>query len=433
MPKNKLTFDLHLFFLEILHLVLYWIAVRMPVDKNFWIFGAWFGETYSGNSKYLFEYVVKNECNIKAVWLTRSRKLTVELRRKGFNVYYFYSPIGIWYALRAGVAVFCVGYTSDLPSFCIYRSKKLIQLWHGIGPKKVGVLNKHPLPTTRELFPSFKHKNIEVIILNLWKLLFKARFTNVDVLPYKMEQYDLYTSILSLSPITKKKMIDVFNVQRDKSDKVVVTGFPRNDALFRKVSNPNRISRIIDNIHGKGEKVGFYLPTHRQEGRKTMLKEISNGLRLNKNKLVSKKIHLLVKLHHFHNTERTKVKIENVTFVTTDDIEGDIYPLLSMSDFLITDYSSVYIDYLLVDKPIIFFIYDIREYMCNEREFYFSFKDITPGPKVLSWSSLLSEVHNQLEKDGYKIARRDTRKLFHTYNDASSSRRVVDQIYTLLK
>ena len=61
----------------------YFFSFIIPIDKNLWVFGAWFGEKYADNSKYLFEYVNENHTEIRAVWLTQNHatlKLVLETK-----------------------------------------------------------------------------------------------------------------------------------------------------------------------------------------------------------------------------------------------------------------------------------------------------------------------------------------------------------------
>src|SRR3990167_9391251 len=199
--------DIHLFFMEVFHLLLYWVAVRMPLDNNIWIFGAWFGESYNDNSKYLFEYVKNNYPDITSVWLSRNRNVVRDLQKRGFKAYYFYNPLGLWYALRAGVAIFSVGYSGDLPGFCIYSSKKLIQLWHGIGTKKIGVMNTKQKDTNKKVFPYIQNSYLVKIVLRLSKILFGSTVAQINHLTYKLELYQNYTYFPTLSPSIKKMAV----------------------------------------------------------------------------------------------------------------------------------------------------------------------------------------------------------------------------------
>jgi len=65
----------------------------------------------------------------------------------------------------------------------------------------------------------------------------------------------------------------------------------------------------------------------------------------------------------------------------------DPYPLLKYTDCLITDYSSIFIDFLLLDRPIIFFPYDLADYNSNEGSYY-KYNSITPGNMVENSSEL---------------------------------------------
>lgn len=421
--------DIFLFWMEFIHILLYRLAVLIPLNNKIWIFGSWFGETYNDNSRYIFEYVNKNLPDITAVWLSRKKELVGDLRKKGYRAYHFYSVPGVWFAMRAGVGIFCVGYTVDLPGFCITNSKKLVQLWHGIGVKKVGVLNTKPLNTGHRIFPSIQNKYIIKLILSLFKALFFRKVDNIDHIYYKMELFSLYTYITALSPVIKKMTVECFDIPKDQKERVLITGSPRNDVLFAGKKPQGRAFEIIKNIHKKGGSAGFYMPTHRREGSDGMLNNIIDSLKPYQKILEEKKIYLLVKLHQFHQYESQTDELKNVIFIRNEDLDGDVYPLLPATDFLVTDYSTIYIDYLLVDKPIIFLNYDLEQYTNIDRELYFPYERVTPGPKVSSWEKLIPAVSRELKKDSYIKFRQRIRKLFHTYSDDNSSKRIAEKVY----
>ncbi|MCP5462729.1 MAG: CDP-glycerol glycerophosphotransferase family protein [bacterium] len=66
-----------------------------PKKKNLWVFGAWFGEKFSDNSKYLFQYIATNHPEIQAVWLTKNKQTFNFLRKQGFECYYLPSAKGL--------------------------------------------------------------------------------------------------------------------------------------------------------------------------------------------------------------------------------------------------------------------------------------------------------------------------------------------------
>ncbi|MBC8485993.1 MAG: CDP-glycerol glycerophosphotransferase family protein, partial [Bacteroidetes bacterium] len=115
----------------ILNIPLYWISCCIPKNKNVWIFGAWFGEKYADNSKYLFEYVNRDHSHVRAVWLSKNKKTVESIRSKGYEVYYTYDIRSILLALKARFSIFVQSNMSDNLMFLNNKNTKLIQLWHG--------------------------------------------------------------------------------------------------------------------------------------------------------------------------------------------------------------------------------------------------------------------------------------------------------------
>ena len=71
--------------------------------------------------------------------------------------------------------------------------------------------------------------------------------------------------------------------------------------------------------------------------------------------------------------------------------------LLLISDILITDYSSIMIEFGLLSKPIIFFAYDLDNYLSNERGFYLDYKKDLPGPIVYSTEELINAIDEGID------------------------------------
>ena len=67
---------------------------------------------------------------------------------------------------------------------------------------------------------------------------------------------------------------------------------------------------------------------------------------------------------------------------------ADVYPLLARCDVLITDYSSVFFDFLHAGRPIVFFAYDLERYLRQDRSMYFGYERIAPGPICRSQADL---------------------------------------------
>ena len=103
----------------------------------------------------------------------------------------------------------------------------------------------------------------------------------------------------------------------------------------------------------------------------------------------------------------------------------DIQELLLISDILITDYSSMIFDYLLLDRPILLFAYDLNEYL-NERGMYYNFEEIAPGPILLNGTELIDAIKNIENIDKKFIEKRKMIKnRINKYTDGKSIERVL--------
>ncbi|MCB1195993.1 CDP-glycerol glycerophosphotransferase family protein, partial [bacterium] len=176
-----------------------------------------------------------------------------------------------------------------------------------------------------------------------------------------------------------------------KKTSIKLTGYPRNDSFFMPHDTSFPLAQQLQLLKKEQCSIGIYMPTHRQEGKSEIFSLFYSALpQLNKT-LKQLNTALFVKLHFYHNqstgTEQT-VSFSNIFFIKDEDINQDIYNLLPYTDFLITDYSSIYFDYLLTDKPIIFTPFDIQEYITKDRTFYFDYTAVTPGPKASDWNEV---------------------------------------------
>ena len=111
-------------------------------------------------------------------------------------------------------------------------------------------------------------------------------------------------------------------------------------------------------------------------------------------------------------------------YVDVSDFESE-QELMLISDIMITDYSSIMIEYAILNRPIIFFTYDLDSYLANERGFYYDFKTTVPGPIVYTSDELIDVIRND-DFDKSKISE-FVRTQFDEI-DGQSSKRVVDYL-----
>jgi len=382
--------------------ILYLLSFIIPKKDNLWIFGAWFGKRYSDNPRSVFEYVKKNHPDINAIWLTRNKNILKIIRKYGFKAKLTYSIAGIWIALRARVGII----NQSIGDINLFASGKLkiIQLWHGTPLKKI-------------MFDTD---------ISFWKphTLKRLLFPFID--------YEFSKQMFIVPSETVRNIFS--GAFRVSSDKIKVIGYPRNDVFFNFKPKSLPLIAFIESFK-KERKVGIYLPTHRLEGDISFTDNMVKNLSELNSKLENRNIFLIVKYHYYHQnlTADSVSGLKNIKIISDEDITGDIYSILPLTDFLVTDYSSIYFDYLLLDKPIIFFPFDIDNYLKVDREFYFDYDEITPGPKATQWSDLATKIEEALIiPDKYAVERKRLCEMFNKYHDGSSSQRVVNEIIKFL-
>ena len=116
------------------YLVMY-LSCLFPRSRKIYIFGAWLGEQFADNPRYLFLEAQEHD-DIRPVWITKDEKVCAKVRKLGYEAYMFNSLKGIWMQLRAKYVVVCNG-ISDVNHTFMGRAV-FLNLWHGVPLKKVG-------------------------------------------------------------------------------------------------------------------------------------------------------------------------------------------------------------------------------------------------------------------------------------------------------
>ena len=386
-------------------------------DSNMWIFGAPLGQKFADNSKYLFLYVTKNHPDITCVWLSRNTDVIEKLRENGYCAYHVSSLEGILHSLRAG----CVVISTSLwdVNRSLIRGAKVVQLWHGTPLKKLLITSKYRFRD---------HK----LMLRFWLFL---RSLMASIFGFEAEHYDL---TIATSQESRKAMLSAFDeLPAFRSNmNVVVTGYPRNDVLLdARWSDDNcpyleHIKSTVDFTF-----VICYLPTWRRQdiGRKRDLLfdygfdiDEVEALLTRIDAILIMKVHergTEIRLHPEHGDQKSRI------FTPSDTALPDIYPLLKRVNILITDYSSVYFDFLLLDRPIIFAPFDLREFVdLDGQELFYDYDEVTPGPKATDWKRVFELVERNLQSDDYKTQRKEICHRFNEFRDCENSERVYDII-----
>ena len=147
---------------------------------------------------------------------------------------------------------------------------------------------------------------------------------------------------------------------------------------------------------------------------------------------VKNKIVLNIKMHPVNKPKDELIEkyksLNSISFME----EVDVAEILPNTDILITDYSSVFFDFLLTNRPIIFAPFDYEKYITKDRELYYDYDEVTPGPKCKNWEEVLEWIVKFKENPNlFKEEREEVKNRFHKYQDGRNCERVFNEIIKL--
>ncbi len=348
-------------------------------DEKMVIVGGWRGKRYADNSRYLFEYLNqhKTELNLsKVIWITENTEISQELKSRNLEVYKKKSLKSIYYHFKAKYHIVDQGLKDIFGELSASSKTKKINLWHGIPLKKIG-----------KYMPDYRKTDIK---FGNWQNQF----------------------VLTCCENSTKLIGDAFNI---KDEKCIYGIYPRNyyllnDDNYLSDKEKEIMQKISDKIK-EGKKIIFYLPTFRDKAQILFLGE-NNLQKLNDffEFLASNNYFFVTKLHFagtsLANREKDSFNANEKILNLPSDM--DICPFLKKTDILITDYSSVYFDFLYLDRDIIFYPYDLDYYKNQDRGFIIDFDENTPGDKVYSLKELTDNLKEKnIKRDGYHQQRKE--------------------------
>jgi len=348
-------------------LILYPLGFLIPRRKNLCVFGSG-NDTFRDNSKHLFLFASNERNDIEAVWITKSKSIYNDLKSKGLSVELYHSFKGIYTCLRAEYHFYNI--SSYDVNFYASAGATLVNLWHGTPIKAIGYDVKTG-PFVKKKFEGLMDRILRPFL-------------------YVKPSFFVTSSKYATEEIFKSAF-------RLKENQYLPWGYPRSDIFFRS-------RKAIENFSSKYEppeteafgatlkdfnKVFIYLPTFRD--RTNDFFELANFDLPRLNKAMQQQNALFVFKMHPKSTVNLS-EIGRFSNLKVLDKKVDIYAFLPLTDCLITDYSSVYFDYLLLNKRLILFPFDLPDYLAMNRNLYFDFDQFMIGEKVLSFEELLKAV-----------------------------------------
>lgn len=330
----------------IFNLIIFLISFLIPKSNKYVIVGGWYGKRYADNSRGIYEYLNAHKIELglkKVIWYTNDDAIYNTLRSKGLDVLKGLNAKSVFYHLRSKTH-FIDQTPHDILGFLSVRCTR-INMWHGIPIKKVGNLIEG-----KEVTISFWDK---VASGGCW-----------------LDQYVLATSDMASNILTR--------VMGIKQEKCIIASYPRTNLLYSKEAKSiNQDSFSV-----------FYLPTFREKEERNPI--LDTDLEVMNKIFATERIIFQLKPHPASNSDWTVVNgLSNFKIL---DASIDVYDSLVNTDLLITDYSSVYFDYILTGKAIVFFPYDYEEYITNDRGLILPYDKYTPGDKIYTVENLVSKI-----------------------------------------
>ncbi|MFC4451567.1 CDP-glycerol glycerophosphotransferase family protein [Halorussus aquaticus] len=359
----------------------------VPRNDRVWAFTADQSGRFAENGKYLFLHAVERSDEIRPIWLARDREVLRELRGRGYETYHVDDWPGKYVALRAG----CVFTSHGVPFWQYIGGATVVQMWHGNALKRLG----NDIESDASLLVRSYRKHV----IRNWD-----RFVTTGTAD-------------ALAPFTS-----AFDVRPEQA---LPTGYPRDDVFFESVEGATVGLDGYDRLRELSEEATLisYMPTSRNafEGDQGTIDGTKLGIEELDRTLAEHDAYLLLKAHPWSDVELDEEEFDRVVLLPSD---LDIYPVLPLVDVLVTDYSSIYFDYLLLDRPVVFYAYDLDAYR-DARGFYFDYDEVTPGPKPETADELHEWLRHFLEgDDGFEDERARVRNQFFRYQDGGASERI---------
>jgi CDP-glycerol glycerophosphotransferase len=345
---------------------------------------AFTGRVYGGNTAPLFEAAKAR--GIDAVWLTK-RETVLKQGRPG--VVSSRSLYGVWLGARA-CAVVLTHSLGDLgPVLLTSRRTRVINVYHGMPIKKIS--RADPAFMTR----AYARRNLR-----------------------EMARYEC---MIATSRAMARLFSETFGLPLER---VYVTGQPRTDVLFGPGVSPVH-ARYTPALPAHTKRI-LYCPTWR-DGIDTRLFPFDD-LDFDSLEQALETLDAVMYVRtHPNDAARLKQRRGRIVPMQGDVVE-EVTDVLPQFDVLITDYSSVYYDFLLLDRPTIFLPYDLDAYT-RSPGFFIPFEQIVSGPAPQTLAAFLAALREAIvQPDAHAKRRRQVIELVHEHVDGGATERVLSRI-----
>ena len=342
------------------------ISSLIPVNKKLVLFHGSSISNYNESTRYLYEHMLDNS-NLSVVWMTDSNIVYEYLLKLNRPVVFHRSLLGMFHYIRAGCVV---GNGTSYPSLLGFTGRNSIKicLHHGMGPRSTNSADESRYKKSNQivkLYSSFDYFNST------------SKFTNIAV-----------ARLQFLIPKSKR----------------IIYGMPRCDHLFDHEKN-NRLKikkpflNSLDLKISKNSKCILYSPTWRPGPNSTSFPlTLLNGFDLSNfdTWLSENDIFIYISVHPHVKDFEDFSGLSNISYLKQSPLT-DINQVLPEIDLLITDYSSIATDFMILNRPVIYVMPDY-EYYLNEFGLLEDIREKLPGYEAKTMIELKNMIIGSLSK-----------------------------------
>ena len=375
-------------------------------DPSVWVFGEWFGDRCCDNSKYFANYVSLVHPEIEIVWITKRLTDTSSLNSR-IHIVDMDSDKAMDILKRCGVAIISQNFY-DLSSdgFNYVNGAISVHLWHGVPWKKIG-------------HDGSRKKNL---LLSAYIRIYDYVF-GTDFYASPSDEYDKIAC----------------SAHGAKQNQIIHVGYARNSELYQPVKVAEGKMRILDELKKVDSEFDFscvkiisYMPTFRNAPSNAYSFDLlRNNCRFmsfldESNAIIVQKAHYVNQIRDGRTDAEGANRIYTLNNIAAQD-------LLCASDLLVTDYSGAFFDYLILDRPIVHYLYDYDYYRTQDRGLYYRKEDVIAGEEAVNEEQLVGAIIRNLNKpDLFKGRRHQIREIYMKYDTKDSCEILYQEIMKVL-
>lgn len=356
-------------------------AIKKQPDRVFFYSNLGFRD----NVRAVYDYMIENGLNESFKITVATNEFEAFKNKAPNNVEFVGLKKGIFAFLKSKYCFYSFGKYPIKPS----KEQCVVNLWHGMPLKAIGRLEKGS----------------------------------------ENEDQNFFTKVIATSPFFADIMCRAFGAGKDQA---LITPQPRCDEFLKDTPKPEFLADY--------DKVVIWMPTFMSSSRLNRTdgyyEEVApfDSFFLEKLCPILEKnnILLIIKPHPMDDAVLTRRPFKNILFVTDNELSKknmSLYSLLKYTDALITDFSSIYFDYLYFDRPIAFACPDADEYKENRGFVVDDIAGLMPGYHINSSSEFLEFLQSVSDgQDVYEKQRAECRKLCSSYDGISGCELVLKTI-----